>query len=73
MKSLYYCRSRSIQRADKVANKVEVADVGNGATLAPAVPPAEGPVPLRAANGAANGTANGETTTNDYEECLACQ
>ena len=64
VKSLYYCRSRSIQRADKVANKVDVAVVGNGATLARA----EAPVPLNAANGAAR-----EGAANDYEECLACQ
>ena len=65
MKSLYYCRSRSIQRADKVANKVDVALVGNGAT---AVAAAEAPIPLHAADGAA-----AETASNDYEECLACQ
>ena len=64
VKSLYYCRSRSIQRADKVGNKVDVADVGNGATLAAA----EAPLALSAANGSAAGG-----TTNDYEECLACQ
>lgn len=65
VKSLYYCRSRSIQRADKVANKVDVALVGNGAT---AVAAAEAPIPLHAADGAA-----AETASNDYEECLACQ
>ena len=65
VKSLYYCRSRSIQRADKVANKADVALVGNGAA---AVPAAEAPVPLHAADGAA-----AETAANDYEECLACQ
>ena len=63
VKSLYYCRSRSIQRADKVGNTVDVADVGNGATLAAD----EAPLALRAANGSAAGG------TNDYEECLACQ
>ena len=65
VKSLYYCRSRSIQRADKVANKVDVAVVGNGATAVAAV---EAPIPLRAADGAA-----AESPANDYEECLACQ
>ena len=65
VKSLYYCRSRSIQRADKVANKVDVALVGNGATAAVA---AEAPIPLHAADGAV-----AETASNDYEECLACQ
>ena len=65
VKSLYYCRSRSIQRADKVANRVDVAVIGNGATLARA----EAPVPV----GAANGPAASEASANDYEECLACQ
>ncbi len=65
VKSLYYCRSRSIQRADKVANKVDVAVVGNGAT---AVAAAEAPIPLHVADGVA-----GESAANDYEECLACQ
>ena len=65
VKSLYYCRSRSIQRADKVANKVDVALVGNGATVVAA---ADAPIPLHAADGA-----TAETASNDYEECLACQ
>ena len=65
VKSLYYCRSRSIQRADKVANRVDVAVIGNGAALARA----EAPVPLVAANG----SAAVEGAANDYEECLACQ
>ena len=65
VKSLYYCRSRSIQRADKVANKADVAVVGNGATAVAAV---EAPMALQPANGAA-----AESTANDYEECLACQ
>ena len=64
VKSLYYCRSRSIQRADKVANKVDVAVVGNGTTRAAA----EAPMMLGAAGGSA-----AEGTVNDYEECLACQ
>ncbi len=65
VKSLYYCRSRSIQRADKVANRVDVAVIGNGAARARA----ETPVPV----GAANGQAAAEASANDYEECLACQ
>ena len=65
VKSLYYCRSRSIQRADKVANKADVAVIGNGAVAAAV---AEAPIPLQAANGAA-----AESPANDYEECLACQ
>ena len=60
MKSLYYCRSLSIQRADNVSEKAvrpdEIApSVANDATAAP-----------RAARSAAAEPA-------DYEECLACQ
>jgi ribonucleoside-diphosphate reductase alpha chain len=59
VKSLYYCRSLSIQRADNVSSKAiaPVDDIGrpaNDATM---------PLPLVAA--AASAT--------DYEECLACQ
>jgi ribonucleoside-diphosphate reductase alpha chain len=58
MKSLYYCRSLSIQRADTVSEKPIVIE------NAPARPPANdtlAPLPLVAANG------------RNYEECLACQ
>lgn len=62
MKSLYYCRSLSIQRADTISEKVAVqpslglAAVAEGAQI---------PLPL-VAQQAAGGTTN-------YEECLACQ
>ncbi len=59
VKSLYYCRSRSIQRADKVANKVAVAVVGAPRAV-------EAPM-VMAADGA------NDYEANDYEECLACQ
>jgi ribonucleoside-diphosphate reductase alpha chain len=74
VKSLYYCRSKSLQRAEAVATKAEVHDHGaaNGA--------ANG-------NGAGNGVGNGVDqplplaaqaappgdNENDYEECLSCQ
>jgi ribonucleoside-diphosphate reductase alpha chain len=53
VKSLYYCRSLSIQRADNVSEKAVRPDEFTGLTLAntPAI----------------------QTTTTDYEECLACQ
>ncbi len=57
MKSLYYCRSLSIQRADTISEKV----VGQGDILMLAPKPKdEAPLPLAAAS-------------NNYEECLACQ
>lgn len=59
VKSLYYCRSKSIQRAEVVANR-EVPD-----GLADLLPGAAAG-PLTAAS------AGGEGRT-DYEECLACQ
>ncbi len=62
VKSLYYCRSLSIQRADSVSEKAvrPAAFLGMTAEANDGV----GPLPLVAAAVAA-GT--------DYEECLACQ
>ncbi len=62
MKSLYYCRSLSIQRADNVSEKVVRVDTIPAAL---AVPAEILPLPLAAA------AAEGSTT--DYEECLSCQ
>jgi len=59
VKSLYYCRSLSIQRADNVSTKAvaPVDDIHLPANDAAA------PLPLVAA----------AASTTDYEECLACQ
>jgi len=59
VKSLYYCRSLSIQRADNVSTKAvaPVDDIHVPANDAAA------PLPLVAA----------AASTTDYEECLACQ
>jgi len=59
VKSLYYCRSLSIQRADNVSSKAiaPVDDIHVPANDATA------PLPLVAA----------AASTTDYEECLACQ
>ncbi len=64
VKSLYYCRSLSIQRADNVSEAAVRPEAFADAS-APAPVPAndEATLPLVAA--AANGT--------NYEECLACQ
>ncbi|MCR0981212.1 ribonucleoside-diphosphate reductase subunit alpha [Roseomonas populi] len=59
VKSLYYCRSLSIQRADTISEKVAVQP-----KLGFAANDAEAPLPLVAA-------APAEST--NYEECLACQ
>ncbi|NQU71684.1 MAG: ribonucleoside-diphosphate reductase subunit alpha, partial [Rhodospirillales bacterium] len=60
VKSLYYCRSKSIQRADIVSNKAEVQEHASG--TAPAT--IGEPLPLAAAS---------QDNENDYEECLSCQ
>ena len=60
VKSLYYCRSLSIQRADAISEKV--APQAALGVAAPANDQAQ--LPLAAAVPAA---------TNNYEECLACQ
>ena len=59
MKSLYYCRSLSIQRADTVS------DMPKSALLSPLMSAANDMAPLPL-------VARGAATTN-YEECLACQ
>ncbi|UTW55714.1 ribonucleoside-diphosphate reductase subunit alpha [Kordiimonas sp. SCSIO 12610] len=57
LKSLYYCRSKSIQRAEVVAT-------GSGTKSKNGIPqPEEVQLPLAAAAG----------NSTDYEECLACQ
>ena len=63
VKTLYYCRSLSIQRADVVSSDAVASPLGDHALSilrgdAPAVPPVGFPA------GGAN---------NDYEECLSCQ
>jgi ribonucleoside-diphosphate reductase alpha chain len=65
VKSLYYCRSKSLQRAEAVSTKAEVHDHGVTNGVADALGP---PVPL-AVQAA---TVLGENE-NDYEECLSCQ
>jgi ribonucleoside-diphosphate reductase alpha chain len=63
VKSLYYCRSLSIQRADNVSEAaVRPAEFTGVAAMVPAN---DGQVPLPLVAAAAGAT--------DYEECLACQ
>jgi ribonucleoside-diphosphate reductase alpha chain len=63
VKSLYYCRSLSIQRADVVSNDAVVAPIGDQALAAPKIDDAPPPsLPLAAAE-----------ANNNYEECLSCQ
>jgi ribonucleoside-diphosphate reductase alpha chain len=62
VKSLYYCRSLSIQRADTVSAKVLNGDMG--IATAPAVAnDAQLPLPMVAV----------QAESTNYEECLSCQ
>jgi ribonucleoside-diphosphate reductase alpha chain len=60
VKSLYYCRSLSIQRADNVSEKAIRPDEFTGIPVAGIPVNDGGPIPLAA-------------SSTDYEECLACQ
>ncbi len=65
VKSLYYCRSLSIQRADAISEKV----VGQSDVMTLHKDDLAAPLPLVAA--AAQAAAAGATT--NFEECLSCQ
>jgi ribonucleoside-diphosphate reductase alpha chain len=65
VKSLYYCRSLSIQRADAVSQKV----VGQSDVMTLHKDDLAAPLPLVAAAAAQAAAA----ATTNYEECLACQ
>jgi ribonucleoside-diphosphate reductase alpha chain len=76
LKSLYYCRSKSIQRAEAGDGRRQPAVPANGIPLLGKINGADranGSVDHgSAANGsAANGSAGKEPI--DYDECLACQ
>ena len=67
VKSLYYCRSLSIARADNVSAKAVAPAAFTGMMLGATLPSndeQQGQLPLVAMAGAAEA---------DYEECLACQ
>ncbi len=58
VKSLYYCRSKSIQRADKVSTKTEKSAIQLEMKLTPQLK---------------GGQQHAEASNTNYEECLACQ
>jgi ribonucleoside-diphosphate reductase alpha chain len=67
VKSLYYCRSLSIARADNVSAKAVAPAAFTGLMLGSTLPANDDPqgrLPL---------VAMGSETATDYEECLACQ
>ena len=61
VKTLYYCRSLSIQRAESVSGDVNTEIVALPGERRPDAPPSQLPLAAMAAE------------TNNYEECLACQ
>lgn len=70
VKSLYYCRSTSMQRADKVSHKVEQAQpsLQMEMSLIKKQMPVEGVV-----HGSVVGGMHEASKPMEYEECLACQ
>jgi ribonucleoside-diphosphate reductase alpha chain len=73
VKTLYYCRSRSIQRADVVSTKAVVEshiDAANGGARARIQAPVTDRDPARQLPLAAQSPSPGD---DDYDECLACQ
>ena len=70
VKSLYYCRSKSIQRAEAVSQKIERQNENvslvHGSMPVPSPDTIEIPLAASAYN-------NTEENENDYEECLSCQ
>lgn len=75
VKSLYYCRSKSIQRAEVVSSQAQNVTEGQAITDAmPALTSADQLALARAGlPTAAPLPANDSAQSNDYEECLACQ
>jgi ribonucleoside-diphosphate reductase alpha chain len=66
VKSLYYCRSKSVQRAEEVSRKQEFTAL-NALGDSPLPSPEGIQIPMVAAS------APGPENDNDYDECLACQ
>lgn len=80
LKSLYYCRSTSVQRSDKVSHKVESAEQQLEMPLRPrenghtnGKVHYEEPVPLAAVASSHKSQKQEEPAPVQYEECLACQ
>jgi ribonucleoside-diphosphate reductase alpha chain len=86
MKSLYYCRSKSLQRADVVASKV--AGHSPVAALLPTAAKGNGHLHVVPTNGHTNGNGHANDggqeaiplaaaaptpNSGDHEECLSCQ
>jgi ribonucleoside-diphosphate reductase alpha chain len=68
LKSLYYCRSLSLQRADNVSEKAVRPDEIVQRERGEPMPAPEAALPLLVA-----AVAKAKVNATDYEECLACQ
>jgi ribonucleoside-diphosphate reductase alpha chain len=69
VKSLYYCRSKSIQRAEAVSQKEKYNE-----TLADGMMPVPSPDAIQITLAAASPSREDiSENDNDYEECLSCQ
>jgi ribonucleoside-diphosphate reductase alpha chain len=69
VKSLYYCRSLSIQRAENVAGEaLTAAPLGDHALSAP-----RNDAPSSPGESVPFGMPAAPTQSTDYEECLSCQ
>jgi len=74
VKTLYYCRSLSIQRADVVSNDAVATPIGDQALAAPdTTVPKANDAPARLPLAAAKLAEQSGYETNNYEECLSCQ
>lgn len=75
VKSLYYCRSLSLQRADKVANLPSGSNVIalKGRVNQGEQPIAAGELAAAAAPATVMAASDAEEPSLDFEECLACQ
>ena len=70
VKSLYYCRSLSIQRAEAVSGDAMADQLGDHAMGVPTrAEGADAPLPFVGNKISQTGISQ----TNDYEECLSCQ
>jgi ribonucleoside-diphosphate reductase alpha chain len=70
VKSLYYCRSKSIQRAEAISHKQEVSVLGVDGNMP--VPSPDG-IQVTLVGARNNDADSGSDNENNYEECLACQ
>lgn len=67
LKSLYYCRSKSLQRAEVVTVPSQTAQAG------PDTPPSPDAIAIPLVAGSPAGEAEDGAPSKDYEDCLGCE